>query len=97
MLSEDDGRRSQHLAEAVAAGAQADRKVYRIRNKDSFTIEVTQMGELCNLSPLMLFRSFKSRLDSFTIDVVEKIQVPSGLFFTIDVENLQVPFGHFHH
>ncbi|KAJ9552001.1 hypothetical protein OSB04_016046 [Centaurea solstitialis] len=33
-IFEEDGRRSQHLAEAVAAGAQADRKVYRIRNKD---------------------------------------------------------------
>ncbi|KAI3702287.1 hypothetical protein L6452_28020 [Arctium lappa] len=33
-IFEEDGRRSQHLAEAVAAGAQATRKVYRIRNKE---------------------------------------------------------------
>ncbi|KAL7585456.1 hypothetical protein Lser_V15G46332 [Lactuca serriola] len=33
-IFEDDARRAQHLAEAIAGGAKLDRKVYRIRNKE---------------------------------------------------------------
>ncbi|KAL4580549.1 hypothetical protein LXL04_016747 [Taraxacum kok-saghyz] len=33
-IFEDDSRRAQHLAEAIAAGAKLDRKVYRVRNKE---------------------------------------------------------------
>ncbi|GJS58012.1 far upstream element-binding protein 1 [Tanacetum coccineum] len=33
-IFEEDNRKAQHLAEAIAAGAQLGRKVYRIRNKE---------------------------------------------------------------
>lgn len=33
-LTEEDNQKAQHLAEAIAAGAQLGRKVYRICNKE---------------------------------------------------------------
>ncbi|CAI9304515.1 unnamed protein product [Lactuca saligna] len=87
-IFEDDARRAQHLAEAIAGGAKLDRKVYRIRNKELVKFigkDFEGMSEVHKASKatIGILADSESNLHSHSyidlVGTVEEVNIAEGL------------------